>query len=54
MAALHDITGRERAILFALAVPVLLLGVWPAPLLDMMHSSVEQLVAHIAQSKIPM
>ena len=33
--------------------PVLLLGVWPAPLIDMMSASVDQLVAHIGQSKLP-
>ena len=40
--------------LAALAIPTLLLGVWPAPLLDMMHVSIDQLIAHIAQTKIPL
>lgn len=51
--ALQDISGRETTILVALAVMVLVLGLWPAPLLDMMHASVEQLVEHLAHSKIP-
>jgi len=41
-------------ILLALAVPVLVLGLWPAPLLDMMHASIDQLVAHISHSKPPL
>ena len=36
-----------------LAVAVLLLGLWPAPLVDMMHASVDQLLAHIVQTKLP-
>jgi NADH-quinone oxidoreductase subunit M len=50
---LEDVSARETIVLLALAIPVLLLGVWPAPLLDMMHASVDQLLAHIAHSKIP-
>ncbi|MEQ8232926.1 MAG: NADH-quinone oxidoreductase subunit M [Gammaproteobacteria bacterium] len=50
---LSDIDGREKLILAALALTVLLFGIWPAPLFDMMHASVEQLVHHIAQSKLP-
>lgn len=52
--ALSDITPRETAILLALAIPTMLLGLWPAPLLEMMHASIDQLVAHIAQTKIPL
>ena len=52
--ALSDITLRETVILLALAIPTLLLGLWPAPLLDMMHASIDQLIAHIAQTKIPL
>jgi NADH-quinone oxidoreductase subunit M len=50
---LQDITTREYIILLALAVPVLMLGVWPAPLLDMMHSSIAQLVEQISHPKLP-
>jgi NADH-quinone oxidoreductase subunit M len=52
VAALTDINGRETAILTSLAVLVLLLGLWPAPLLDMMHASVQHLVEQVAQSKL--
>jgi len=52
VAALTDINGREALILGALAVMVLLFGIWPAPLLDMMHVSVEHLVQQVAQSKL--
>ena len=52
VAALTDINGREAAILTALAVLVLVFGIWPAPLLDMMHASVQHLVEQVAQSKI--
>lgn len=49
---LSDISFRETMILLSLAIPVLLLGVWPAPLLDMMHASVDQLIEHISHSKL--
>jgi len=53
VSTLQDITTREYIILLALAVPVLMLGVWPAPLLDMMHSSIAQLVEQISHPKLP-
>jgi hypothetical protein len=37
-------------VLVVLAFFVLLLGIWPAPLLDVMNATIGQLVAHIAQS----
>ncbi|MFT4581026.1 MAG: NADH-quinone oxidoreductase subunit M [Gammaproteobacteria bacterium] len=49
--ALSDITTRETVILLALAIPVLILGLWPAPLLDMMHASIDLLVEHLSHSK---
>ena len=52
VAALTDLNGRETAILTSLAVLVLVLGLWPAPLLDMMHASVQHLVEQVAQSKL--
>jgi len=54
VSSLQDISLRETVILLALAVPVLVLGLWPAPLLDMMHASIDQLVAHISHSKPPL
>ena len=53
IAALDDLTARETICLAALAAPIMLLGIWPNPLLEIMHASVENLVAHIAVSKLP-
>ncbi len=52
VAALKDINAREALVLGVLAVAVLLLGVWPQPLLEVMHATVDHLLAHIAQSKV--
>ena len=52
VAALSDIGRREFAVLGVLAVMVLLLGLWPAPLLEVMGPSVEHLLEHIAKSKL--
>jgi NADH-quinone oxidoreductase subunit M len=51
VAALTDINRREFAILAVLAVAVLLLGVWPAPLTDLMQPSIENLVMHVLAGK---
>ncbi len=53
VASLEDIDAREKLILASLAATVLLFGIWPAPIFDMMHVSVDQLIAHISQSKLP-
>ena len=47
VAALKDINAREFLVLGVLAVMVLLFGVWPAPLLDVMHATVEHLLEHV-------
>ncbi|HEU4485087.1 MAG TPA: NADH-quinone oxidoreductase subunit M [Povalibacter sp.] len=52
VAALTDLNGREFLVLGILAVAVLLLGVWPAPLLDVMRPTVEHLVQQITVSKL--
>jgi NADH-quinone oxidoreductase subunit M len=52
VAALQDVNGREFLVLGLLAVAVLLLGVWPAPLLDVMRPTVEHLVQQITASKL--
>ncbi len=49
---LTDINFRETLVLGTLAIAVLLIGVWPYPLVDLMHASVAQLLEHIIQSKI--
>jgi len=53
VAELEDIDGRERLILLTLAVVVLVFGVWPAPMFDMMNASVDQLITQISHSKLP-
>jgi NADH-quinone oxidoreductase subunit M len=53
IAELEDLDGREKLMLSLLAVTVLVFGIWPAPLMDMMGASVDQLVVQIAQSKLP-
>ncbi len=52
VAELKDVNGREAFILFLLAVVVLTFGIWPAPIFEVMHTSVEQLIEHVLQSKI--
>jgi NADH-quinone oxidoreductase subunit M len=47
VAQLKDINRREFLILGVLAIAVLLLGVWPDPLLEVMHSSIEHLINHV-------
>jgi len=49
---LQDVTPREAFILAVLAVGVLLLGLWPEPLINMMEASVQQLVTQITGSKL--
>lgn len=53
VARLKDINFREAVTLGVLAVAVLGVGVWPAPLIEVMEPSIDNLVNHIAQSKIP-
>jgi len=53
VAELQDINNREFLILGVLAVATIALGIWPQPLTDMTHATVNQLLAHLAQSKIP-
>ena len=50
--ALEDLNRREFIVLGILAVSVLLLGLWPAPLVEMMDATIEQLVQQIGQSKL--
>jgi len=51
--ALEDLNQRELLIMSVLAIAVLALGLYPAPLVDVMHASVDNLLQHIAQSKLP-
>lgn len=50
--SLSDLNRREFWMLGSMAVAVLILGVWPAPLLEVMESSVTHLLTHLAESKL--
>ena len=50
---LKDINCREYLILGVLAFFTLFMGVYPKPFTDVMHVSVENLLSHVAQSKLP-
>jgi NADH-quinone oxidoreductase subunit M len=52
VASLSDATPREALVLGLLAVLVLGMGVWPAPLLETLHASVENLLALASASKL--
>ncbi len=54
VAHVEDVNGREFIMMAVLAVAVLALGLWPAPLLQVMKPSVEHLVQHIMMSKLPL
>ena len=49
---LQDLDRREFGILLGMALGVLIIGIWPAPLLDVMRVSVDQLLTHLAISKL--
>jgi len=50
--ALTDINKREFLFLSILAVAVLILGLWPDPLVKVMHPTIENLLNHITASKL--
>jgi NADH-quinone oxidoreductase subunit M len=50
---LTDINGREFLMLALLAAAVLYMGVYPKPFTDVMETSVADLLAHVALSKLP-
>jgi len=52
VAALTDVSPREFWMLMVLAVAVLAVGVWPAPLVDRMDASIGQLLMHVGQPKL--
>jgi NADH-quinone oxidoreductase subunit M len=51
--ALEDINGREFVMLGLLAAAVLAMGLYPKPFTDVMNVSVAELLAHVAQPKLP-
>jgi NADH-quinone oxidoreductase subunit M len=52
VAELKDLHTREFVVLGILAFAVLLIGLWPAPLVDMMSATVNELLTQISQSKL--
>ncbi len=52
VAALTDLNGREFLVLGVLAAAVLLVGLWPAPLLDVMRATTAHLAQQLLVSKI--
>jgi NADH-quinone oxidoreductase subunit M len=52
VAGLADVGAREFLVLALLAVAVLGMGLYPQPLTEVMHSSVDELLRHISTSKI--
>ena len=52
VASLKDINTREALVLGSLAFLVLLLGIYPAPLLDVMHATVDNLLQQAVTSKL--
>ncbi|TAM45513.1 MAG: NADH-quinone oxidoreductase subunit M [Gammaproteobacteria bacterium] len=52
VATLNDIDAREAVFLTALAIAVLVMGLWPQPFLDTMHTSVEHLLKQAMTSKL--
>ena len=53
VATLKDINQREFIMLALLAVMVLLVGIWPDPLISVMHPSVDNLIDQISRCKLP-
>ncbi len=52
VAALTDVNRREIIMLALLAAMVLIFGIWPQPMVDVMHTSISNLVSHITVSKL--
>ncbi len=50
--ALEDISRREFALLAILAIAVLWIGVYPYPITEVMHTTIDNLLAHVNQSKL--
>lgn len=50
--SLTDIDSREVLFLGLLAAAVIIMGVWPNPVLEVMHASVDNLIFQVGQSKL--
>jgi NADH-quinone oxidoreductase subunit M len=53
VAELTDINKREFFMFAVLAIMTIYMGLYPAPFTDTMQTSVADLLAHVAQSKLP-
>jgi NADH-quinone oxidoreductase subunit M len=51
VASMRDLSRREFWMLGVVALAVLAMGIWPKPFIDVMHTSVVDLLARVAQSK---
>jgi len=52
VAGLADLNAREFLVLGLLALAVLAMGIWPNPFAEVLHTSVNDLLNHVAQSKL--
>ena len=52
VAELTDINACETLIMLMLATVVLLFGIWPAPIFEIMHASIENLLMHVLPGKL--
>jgi NADH-quinone oxidoreductase subunit M len=52
VAELTDVNGREIFMLSAFAAGVLILGIWPEPLVHLMDASVARIVEQLAITKV--
>ena len=53
VAALEDLSMREVLFMTVLALCVLGIGIYPAPFAEVLHTSVSDLLIHVAKSKLP-
>jgi NADH-quinone oxidoreductase subunit M len=53
VAEMKDLSRREFMIMLILAVGIIGLGLYPAPVMDVMHASIEHLVQQAMTSKLP-
>ena len=52
VATLQDVNNREILMLSILAAMVLIVGIWPNPILDVMHATIDNLLQQTAISKL--
>jgi NADH-quinone oxidoreductase subunit M len=52
VAEMQDLNGREFLVLGVLALCVLAMGLYPFPFTEVMHASVDNLLKHVAVSKL--